>query len=162
MTYLLKTKVMIDRKGEPEIIIYNNSYIIVEMSTETPNDRSICYDMEARVNRKKFPPPTSALEIADKNGLLVVDEDLYQYLQTLKMLDTKTSSWLKTNDAFRALGGAITGERRYNRIFIYHNGADSYYDNQFYLNNKYLYPTDDLDILLSNRDITNAISNYFK
>lgn len=116
--------------GSPEIIKYNNKYIIIELSQETPNRRSVCYDYDARVNRNKFPPKTSALEISAAMGLEVVDEELYLYIQTLKNIDTKTSSWLKTPDDLRALGGAITGEYRYNRVFIYHNGAGSYYQSR--------------------------------
>ncbi len=127
---LNKIKLMFERDGEPEIIIYNDLFIVVEMSSQTPNQRSICYDKDARINRKKFPPETSALELASRFGLEVVDEEMYQYLQTLKRLDTKTSSWLKTNKEFRKLGGALTGEFRYNRVFIYHNGADSYYSSR--------------------------------
>lgn len=121
---------MEERQGFSEVVKYNDKLIIVEMSNETPSDRSVCYDMDARVNRKKFPPETSALEISLKQGLELVDEELYNYLQTLKDLDTKTSSWLNTDEKFRSKGGALTGEKRYGRTFIYHNGADSYYSSR--------------------------------
>lgn len=125
-----KVSWMEERKGLPEIVKYKDDLLIVEMSNETPSDRSVCYDMDARVNRKKFPPETSAMEISISKGLELVDEELYNYLQTLKDLDTKTSSWLKTGDLFRKKGGALTGEKRYGRTFIYHNGADSYYSSR--------------------------------
>lgn len=127
---LSKINYMEKTGGMPEMIIYDNKVIIVELSLETPNRRSVCYDKDARLSRKKFPPEESAIEIANKNGLEIVDEKMYNFLQTIKKIDQKTSSWLKTNKDFRKLGGALTGERRYDRVFIYHNGAESYYNNR--------------------------------
>lgn len=114
-------------KGEPDLLEYNNKLLVVDFSKESPDRRSICYDREARISRKKFPPQTSAWELANENDLILVDEKMYLYMQSLQDLDTKTTIWLNTPDDFRSKGGALTGERRYDRTFISHNGADSYY-----------------------------------
>ncbi|TNK91765.1 DUF4256 domain-containing protein [Mycoplasmopsis pullorum] len=111
----------------PELIQYQNELYLVEMSTESPQRRSFCYDQQARIERKKFAPENSAQEWCIKNGVELVDKEFYFYLQELKDIDLKTSSWLKTPKEIRALGGAIFGDKRYNQTFIYHNSADSYY-----------------------------------
>ena len=117
--------------GEPDVIGYDqdkDEYIFADCSKETPKGRvNVCYDEEARINRKKFPPEHSALGLATSWGIELMTEEEYRYLQTLGEFDTKTSSWLKTPESIRKLGGAIFGDRRYNTVFIYHNGADSYY-----------------------------------
>lgn len=114
--------------GEPDVIIYQDKWLVVDMSKESPiGRRNCCYDMQARVNRKKFPPQTSAQEDALMHQLTLVDEDLYLSINTIEHLDLKTSSWLLTPDTIRSKGGALTGDTRFGRTFIYHNGADSYY-----------------------------------
>jgi hypothetical protein len=114
--------------GEPDVFVYHDQWLYVDFSKESPKDRTnTCYDEKARVSRKKFPPPSSAIEMAEKMGIHVLDETLYQAMQEVDELDLKTSSWLSTPDELRKLGGALFGDRRYNRTFIYHNGADSYY-----------------------------------
>lgn len=114
--------------GEPDVVIFNNQWLIVDMVKESPTGRrSCCFDEQARLTRKKFPPQTSAEAIASSMNALIVDEVMYQELQQLEALDTKTSSWLATQEIVRTLGGALFGDRRYDRVFIYSNGADSYY-----------------------------------
>jgi hypothetical protein len=114
--------------GEPDVVVLNNQWLIVDMATESPKGRrSCCYDEQARLARKKFPPQTSAEAIASSMNTLIVDEVMYQELQQLEALDTKTSSWLATPESVRTLGGALFGDRRFDRVFIYSNGADSYY-----------------------------------
>ena len=95
------------------------------MSKESPIDRrSICYDKNARINRKKFPPEQSAEELALSIGIDIVDENMYMELQKIEPLDLKTSSWIKTDEEIRKLNGALFGDRRFNRAFIFHNSAD--------------------------------------
>lgn len=119
---------MEETKGEPDLVIIDSEMLYVDFSKETPKGRtSICYDQKARLSRKKLAPESSALEMAEEIGISVLDEKLYQAIQKIEELDLKTSSWLKTADDIRSLGGAIFGDRRYQRTFIYHNGADSYY-----------------------------------
>lgn len=114
--------------GEPDVISYKNQLYIVDFSKETPKPRtSVCYDEEARLARKKFPPETSALALCKTIGFNLMDEELYRYMQSLEPVDLKTSSWLSTPDDIRALGGALFGDNRYQKTFVYHNGADSYY-----------------------------------
>ncbi len=117
--------------GEPDIIDFNkktNEYVFCDCSPESPKGRrSICYDREALESRKKYPPKTSAVDMATKMGVEILNEEQYRHLQSLESFDQKTSSWLKTPDEVRKLGGAIFGDFRFGRVFIYHNGADSYY-----------------------------------
>jgi hypothetical protein len=114
--------------GEPDVVVLNKKRFIVDMVKESPTKRrSCCYDEQARLARKKFPPQTSAEAIASSMNALIVDEAMYQELQQLEALDTKTSSWLATPESVRTLGGALFGDRRYDRVFVYSNGADSYY-----------------------------------
>lgn len=117
--------------GEPDVVGYDSrtdSYHFYDCVKESPKGRrSCCYDKEAREGRKKFPPETSAMEMAEAIGVSVLDEDQYRYLQTLGEFDLKTSSWIEAPEDVRKLGGALFGDRRYNRVFTYHNGADSYY-----------------------------------
>lgn len=113
--------------GEPDVLSYNNELYVIDMSPESPNRRSVCYDLESRLNRKKFPPETSALELCDRNHVSLVDEAMYRFIQHIKPLDTKTSSWIYTPKDIRSHGGALFGDYRYGKTFIYHNGADSYY-----------------------------------
>ncbi|WMN12233.1 DUF4256 domain-containing protein [Marivirga salinae] len=117
--------------GEPDVIDFDektNEYIFCDCSPESPKGRrSVCYDREALEARKKYPPKTSALDMASEMGIELLDETQYRHLQSLESFDQKTSSWLKTPADIRKLGGAIFGDFRFGRVFIYHNGADSYY-----------------------------------
>ncbi|MGX7092366.1 DUF4256 domain-containing protein [Hutsoniella sourekii] len=116
--------------GEPDLIYLPDAGLIfyADMSPESPSERrSICYDQEARIKRKKNPPQRSAQELAEAMGANLLTADMYQQLQKLADLDLKSSSWLLTPDSIRELGGAIFGDKRYGTTFIYHNGADSYY-----------------------------------
>lgn len=117
--------------GEPDVVHYDEvtgEVTFYDCSAESPEERrSLCYDREALEARKKHKPENSALDMAAAMGIELLTENEYQTLQTLGRFDTKTSSWLKTPADIRNLGGAIFGDYRYGRVFIYHNGADSYY-----------------------------------
>lgn len=117
--------------GEPDVVGYDkksDAYLFFDCSAETPKGRrSICYDHEALEKRKENKPENSAIQMATEMGIELLTEEQYFELQKLGNFDTKTSSWLKTPDAIRKLGGAINGDFRYGRTFIYHNGADSYF-----------------------------------
>lgn len=116
-------------EGEPDVVgNEKDEFIFFDCSKESPAGRkSVCYDRAAWESRKKNKPETSAMEIAEEIGIEMLDEAQYRYLQELGDFDNKTSSWLKTPDAIRKLGGAIFGDFRFNTVFIYHNGAESYY-----------------------------------
>ena len=102
--------------------------LFVDCSPESPTGRrSVCYDREGLQSRKEHKPAHSAAGMAEEMGIELLDEERYRWLQTLGEFDRKTSSWLKTPPDLRKLGGAIFGDRRYGRVFIYHNGAQSYY-----------------------------------
>lgn len=117
--------------GEPDIVVYDkktDEYIFYDCSTESPKDRrSLCYDREALDARKENKPKDSAVDMAKAMGIEILTEEEYRSLQKLEPFDTKTSSWVKTPFEIRKLGGAIFCDRRYNTVFTYHNGADSYY-----------------------------------
>jgi len=114
--------------GEPDVFSYENKLYYVDFTKESPaGRRNICYDEKARLSRKKFPPESSAEKIAHEIGIEIIDESMYHALQKVEPFDLKTSSWIKTPDSIRKLGGALTGDNRYERAFTYHNGADSYY-----------------------------------
>ena len=115
--------------GEPDVIGEEaGKYLFVDCSTETPKGRrSLCYDREALDARKEFKPANSVVDLANSMEIELLDETQYRYLQTLGNFDNKTSSWLKTPDNIRKLGVAIFGDYRYGNVFIYHNGAESYY-----------------------------------
>ena len=117
--------------GEPDVVGYDKKtgeYIFYDCSDESPRGRrSVCYDREALDSRKEFKPEDTAMDMAAAMGIEVLTEEQYRELQTLGRFDTKTSSWLKTPSEIRKLGGAIFGDRRYNHVFVYHNGAPSYY-----------------------------------
>lgn len=123
---------MEETAGEPDVIYdaQENRYLLMDCSTQTPKRLSICYDKEARLGRKKFPPQTSAMELAEQMGVQLVDLRLYELLQQFGPVDTKTSSWLATPEDIRALGGALFGDYHYGHVFYYHNGADSYYSSR--------------------------------
>lgn len=117
--------------GEPDIIgidTKSGEYLFVDCSAESPKDRrSICYDQEALESRKEFKPINSALGIAASMGIEILTEHQYRQLQDLGNFDCKTSSWVATPVSIRKLGGALFCDRRYNTVFTYHNGAESYY-----------------------------------
>ncbi len=117
--------------GEPDIVDHDKKtgeYIFVDCSAESPKGRrSICYDRDALDARKEFKPADSAINMAAAMGIDLLTEEQYRSLQKLGKFDTKTSSWLTTPSAIRKLGGAIFADRRYDTVFVYHNGAESYY-----------------------------------
>ncbi len=117
--------------GEPDVVGHDKGtgeYVFYDCSAETPSERrNVCYDREAQEGRKKFSPANNAMDMAETMSAELLDEEQYRYLQTLGKFDTKTSSWIRTPQPIRKLGGAIFGDRRYDHVFIYHNGADSYY-----------------------------------
>jgi hypothetical protein len=117
--------------GEPDVVRYDQKtgeYIFYDCSAESPQGRrSLCYDRAALESRKENKPATSALDLADAMGIEILTEEQYRELQELGDFDTKTSSWVKTPAPIRELGGAIFCDRRYDHVFTYHNGAESYY-----------------------------------
>lgn len=117
--------------GEPDVVGFDKTtgeYIFYDCSAESPSGRrSLCYDREAWEARKQHKPENTVMDIANAMGVEVLTEEEYMHLQTLGNFDAKTSSWLKTPDDVRSLGGAIYGDFRYGRVFVGHNGADSYY-----------------------------------
>ena len=117
--------------GEPDVIGFDketSQFIFCDCSPESPKERrSFCYDHEALESRKANKPADSAVNKAEEMGIEILTEEEYHQLQQLGSFDLKTSSWLKTTSDIRKLGGAIFGDRRFGRVFIYHNGADSYY-----------------------------------
>lgn len=117
--------------GEPDVTDFDREtgkYLFVDCSTETPKGRrSVCYDREGLDSRKEHKPENTAIDLAEQMGIEILDEEQYRKLQTQGEFDLKTSSWVKTPPEVRKLGGALFGDRRYGQIFIYHNGAQSYY-----------------------------------
>ena len=117
--------------GEPDVVAIDSNtgeYIFFDCSAETPSGRrSYCYDKEALDARKENKPANSAMQAAKEMGVELLDEDQYHFLQSLGPVDQKTSSWLKTPADLRKQGGAIFGDYRYGRVFVYHNGVQSYY-----------------------------------
>ena len=117
--------------GEPDIVGQDKNtgeYAYYDCSPESPKGRtSLCYDREALDSRKEHKPRNSAMDMAAAMGAELLTEEQYQDLQRLGNFDTKWSSWLKTPGDIRKLGGAIFGDRRFGRVFVYHNGAESYY-----------------------------------
>lgn len=117
--------------GEPDVVSYDKKtgeYIFYDCSAETPKGRrSFCYDGDALRSRKEHKPKNSVIEMADEMGIEILTEEQYRELQQLGEFDTKTSSWIKTPSKIRELGGALFCDRRYNTVFTYHNGAESYY-----------------------------------
>jgi len=117
--------------GEPDVVGYDNKtgeYVFYDCSAESPKGRrSLCYDREALKSRKEHKPESSATDMAAAMGIELLTEAEYRELQQLGQFDTKTSSWVKTPSDIRRLGGAIFCDRRYGHVFVYHNGAESYY-----------------------------------
>ncbi|MHB8132673.1 MAG: DUF4256 domain-containing protein [Anaerolineaceae bacterium] len=117
--------------GEPDVVSYDGKtgeYTFYDCSVESPKGRrNICYDQEALESRKEYKPKASALGMAAAMGIEILSEDQYRALQKLGNFDLKTSTWLKTPVEIRKLGGAIFADRRYDHVFVYHNGAESYY-----------------------------------
>ena len=117
--------------GEPDVVGHDKKtgeYIFYDCSAESPKDRrSLCYDREALESRKENKPKGSAVDLADAIGIELLTEEQYRELQELGEFDTKTSSWVKTPPAIRKLGGALFCDRRFDTVFVYHNGAESYY-----------------------------------
>ena len=117
--------------GEPDVVGYDENtgeYIFCDCSAESPKGRrSICYDHEALESRKEHKPENSAIEMAADMGIALLTEEQYRALQQLGKFDTKTSSWIITPAEIRKLGGALFCDRRYDTVFLYHNGAESYY-----------------------------------
>jgi hypothetical protein len=117
--------------GEPDVVEYDkekDEYIFYDCSTESPKGRrSVCYDHEALEARKKHKPENSAMAMAADMGIEILTEEQYRALQKLESFDLKTSSWVQTPSEIRKLGGALFCDCRYEHVFVYHNGADSYY-----------------------------------
>ena len=117
--------------GEPDVVGYDKKtgeYIFYDCSEESPKGRrSLCYDREALDSRKEHKPKDSAMDMAVAMGIEILTEEQYRALQELGEFDTKTSSWVQTPASIRELGGAVFCDRRYNKVFLYHNGAESYY-----------------------------------
>ncbi|MCB8999407.1 MAG: DUF4256 domain-containing protein [Bacteroidales bacterium] len=117
--------------GEPDVIDLDKNtgeFIFYDCSPESPRGRrSLCYDREALESRKEFKPENNALDMAALMGIEILTEEQYRFLQKTGSYDLKTSSWIKTPDNIRKLGGALFCDRRYDTVFVYHNGAESYY-----------------------------------
>ncbi|MDD4486652.1 MAG: DUF4256 domain-containing protein, partial [Proteiniphilum sp.] len=117
--------------GEPDVIGQDagtGEYLFCDCSAESPKERrSLCYDPDALRSRKEHKPKNSAVGMADEMGITLLNEEQYRELQQLGYFDIKSSSWIATPDEIRRRGGALFGDSRYGRTFIYHNGAESYY-----------------------------------
>lgn len=117
--------------GEPDVVGFDKKtgeFIFYDCSAESPKGRrSLCYDREAWESRKEHKPENNAIDVAAAMGIELLTEEQYRELQTLGEFDLKTSSWVKTPSEIRKLGGAVFCDRRYNQVFLYHNGAESYY-----------------------------------
>lgn len=117
--------------GEPDVVEYDaatNEYVFYDCSAESPKGRrSVCYDRAGWESRKEHKPENTAMDMAADMGIELLNEEQYRQLQELGKFDTKTSSWIQTPAAIRKLGGALFCDRRYDTVFLYHNGAESYY-----------------------------------
>jgi len=128
---LYSLSLMEETGGEPDVVGYDkktDEYLFYDCSAESPKSRrSICYDADALNSRKEHKPHDSALEMANAMGIEILNEEEYRELQKLGEFDTKTSSWVRTPPQVRKLGGALFCDRRFDQVFLYHNGAESYY-----------------------------------
>lgn len=117
--------------GEPDVVSHDNvtgEYLFVDCSAESPKGRrSYCYDRAAWESRKEYKPENNVIDVAVEMGIELLSEEQYRELQQLGQFDLKTSSWIETPEEIRKLGGAVFCDRRYNHVFLYHNGAESYY-----------------------------------
>lgn len=117
--------------GEPDVVYYDeedDKYWIIDTSKESPSGRrSLCYDKAAHESRKKDKPRSSAEKVAEEIGIKILNEDEYRLLQSVGEFDLKSSSWIDTPEYIRSLGGSLFGDKRYDTVFIYHNGCESYY-----------------------------------
>ena len=131
---LFSLRYMEETGGEPDVIMYdkeNDKFVYCDTSIESPiGRRSFCYDIDALNSRKSNKPSSDIMTEANNNKVKVLDETEYKYLQSLGDFDLKSSSWILTPMEIRKLGGALFGDKKYNRTFIYHNGAESYYSNR--------------------------------
>ena len=131
---LFSLRYMEETGGEPDVIMYdkeNDMFVYCDTSIESPiGRRSFCYDIDALNSRKSNKPNSNIITEANNNKVKVLDETEYKYLQSLGDFDLKSSSWILTPIEIRKLGGALFGDKKYNRTFIYHNGAESYYSNR--------------------------------
>ena len=121
---------MEETEGEPDVVDYDkrtDEYIFFDCSPESPKRRSLCYDYQAWNSRKANKPESNVIDKSSEMGIELLTEEQYRQLQELGKFDQKTSSWVQTPASIRELGGAIFCDRRYNTVFMYHNGADSYY-----------------------------------
>ena len=128
---LWSLSIMEETGGEPDVVGHDkmtDQYIFYDCSVESPKGRrSLCYDLKALESRKEHKPKDNAMDMAASMGIELLTEEEYQSLQKLGNFDTKTSSWIKTPSEIRKRGGALFCDFRYNRVFVYHNGAESYY-----------------------------------
>ena len=117
--------------GEPDVVAYDKAtgeYVFFDCAAESPKGRrSVCYDLEGLESRKEHQPADNAIDMAAAMGIELLNEEQYRVLQQLGAFDVKTSSWIVTPPEIRKLGGALFADRRYNHVFVYHNGAQSYY-----------------------------------
>lgn len=124
-------QMMEDSGGEPDVLAYEKetgSYLFFDCAAESPNGRrSLCYDRAALDSRKMHKPDNNVMDVAREMGIELLSEEQYRYLQQFGQFDTKTSSWIQTPASIRKLGGALFADYRYGQVFIYHNGAESYY-----------------------------------
>lgn len=128
---LLSLSAMEQSGGEPDVVAFDKKsgeFVFFDCSAETPKSRrSLCYDADALASRKEHKPKDSAMNVAAAMGIELLTEEQYRDLQRLGEFDLKTSSWLNTPAKIRKMGGAIFGDRRFDTVFVYHNGAESYY-----------------------------------
>lgn len=122
---------MEETSGEPDVVVIENTLYYVDFSKESPlGRRSLCYDKAALDKRKQNKPISDTFSVANTIGVELLTEEEYYYLQSIEPLDLKTSSWVLTNEEFRSKGGAKFCERRYDEVFTFHNGAESYYSSR--------------------------------
>lgn len=117
--------------GEPDVVELDNQFVFIDCVKETPKGRrSLCYDRAALEARKKHKPENSVMNLVNEMGIELLNEEQYRALQQYEIFDQKTSSWILTPEDIRALGGALFCDYRYGHVFVYHNGADSYYSSR--------------------------------